>query len=132
MISLKLQVLLVLISLISLVLLINMIVKYKLELKYSLLWILFNIITIVFATFPSIPEVLSVWLGFEKPVNAVFLFGILISLIIIFSLTITISNTQNKLKQLSQELGINKLQYKQLYDELIEIKKKNCIESKEL
>ncbi|WP_088834216.1 DUF2304 domain-containing protein [Paenibacillus tyrfis] len=118
MISIKLQLFLFVISLAGLFMFINMIVKYKLELRYSLLWIFFSLTTIVLAIFPKLSQFLSDCLGFEKPVNAIFLFGFLLVLLIIFSLTITLSNNQNKIKQLTQELGINKLEIKQLREEM--------------
>ncbi|KQX51921.1 DUF2304 domain-containing protein [Paenibacillus sp. Root444D2] len=129
MISIKLQIFLVIIVILGLLMLINMIVKYKLELKYSLLWMLFSITTIILALFPGISLIISDWLGIEKPVNAIFLLGILLIMVILFSLTLTISNTQNKIKQLTQEVGINKLEKVQLKEEILQLG--NIISSRE-
>ncbi|MCM3272400.1 DUF2304 domain-containing protein [Paenibacillus elgii] len=122
MISIKLQLFLVIISFAGLLMFINMIVKYKLELKYSLLWIFFSLVTIILAIFPDLSKCISDLLGFEKPVNAIFLFGIILTLIIIFSLTITLSSNQTKIKQLTQEIGINKLENSQLKEEINNLK----------
>ncbi|MNC66775.1 hypothetical protein D3C75_1172120 [compost metagenome] len=48
--------------------------------------------------------------GFQAPSNFVFLVGILSGMVIIFSLTVSISNSSNKLRQMSQEMGLLKQQ----------------------
>jgi hypothetical protein len=87
-----------------------MVKKYVLELKYSLLWLFLSIITIIFAAFPVLSYWLAEFLGIEKPVNALFLIGITGALALIFSLTLAISHMSNKIKEMSQEIGLLKNQ----------------------
>lgn len=108
MISFKLQIILLVFSTVTFIFLINMIKKYVLELKYSLLWLLLSILTIIFSVIPQISLIISEVMGTEKPVNALFFLGIIGSLSIIFSLTVALSQLSNKVKQLTQEIGILK------------------------
>jgi hypothetical protein len=108
MISFKLQMMMSLISLVGLIFLLNQIVKYKLELKYSLLWLFLSFATIVLAVIPKLSFNIAHWFGIETPVNVLFLFGILVSLMIVFSLTVALSQHMVRIRDLSQELGIYK------------------------
>lgn len=114
MISIKLQMILLFVSLGGLVYILNQIVKYKLALKYSLLWLLLSVITILLAIMPKISLNMAHWSGIETPVNVLFLMGILLSLMIVFSLTMVLSHHTVKIKQLSQELGICQNELKEL------------------
>lgn len=108
MIPLKQQLMMSLLSLMGLGFLVNRIVKYKLELKYSLLWLLLSLSTIVLAVIPRLSFHLADWIGIETPVNVLFLCGILVSLLIVFSLTLALSQHMVRIRYLSQELGLYK------------------------
>jgi hypothetical protein len=116
MISQKLQLMLILISLVGLAFLLNQIVKYKLELKYSLLWLFLSLATIILAVIPSLSFNIAHWFGIETPVNVLFLFGIFVSLMIVFSLTVALSQHMVRIRHLSQELGIYKNELARLQD----------------
>lgn len=94
-----------------------MIRKQKIELKYTLLWLLLSFISILLSIFPKITYKMSQILGIETPVNTLFLIGIIGSLLIIFSLTVALSRNSSRIKDLTQELGI-------LKEELLELKRK--------
>jgi hypothetical protein len=126
MISLKLQLMMSLISLVGLVFLLRQIVKYKLELKYSLLWLFLSLATIILAVIPQLSFNMAHWFGIETPVNILFLFGILVSLMIVFSLTVALSQHMVRIRQLSQELGIYKNELAKLQDRVDEfVEQKN-------
>lgn len=117
MIPLKLQLILFLFSLLTFLLLLNMIKKQKIELKYTLLWLLLSFTSILLSIFPKITYKVSKILSIETPVNTLFLFSIIGSFLIIFSLTVAMSRNSNKIKDLSQEVGLIK-------EELLELKSK--------
>ncbi|WP_144940573.1 DUF2304 domain-containing protein [Paenibacillus sp. 32O-W] len=108
MISLKLQVLLILFTGLSLLFTLNLVKKYRLELKYSLLWVFVNIALLILSCFPKLLQMVSLFMGIELSVNALFFLGIAFSLMIIFSLTIALSKASEKIKNLTQEVGIMK------------------------
>jgi hypothetical protein len=123
MISLKLQLMMSLISLVGLAFLLNQIVKYKLELKYSLLWLFLSLATIILAVIPKLSFNMAHWFGIETPVNVLFLFGILVSLMIVFSLTVALSQHMVRIRHLSQELGIYKNELTKLQARVDEFEK---------
>ncbi|MWC27300.1 DUF2304 domain-containing protein [Paenibacillus sp. MMS18-CY102] len=114
MISLKLQLILLVISILCFLVIINMIRKYKLELKYTLLWLLISLVMIILAVFPKLYTFISHAMGIELPVNALFLSTIFCAFVIIFYLTVTVSRSSTKIKELSQELGLLKYEVDEL------------------
>lgn len=121
MIPQKLQLMMSLISLVGLVFLLNRIVKYKLELKYSLLWLFLSLATIILALIPKLSLHIAHWFGIETPVNVLFLFGILLSLMIVFSLTVALSQHMVRIRHISQELGIYKNELAKLQERVEEL-----------
>lgn len=114
MITLKLQLLLLIFSLSGFIILLNMISKYRLELKYALLWLGLSLLTVLLAIFPNISMILTSIMSIESPVNALFLFFIGFSLAILFSLSVALSRTSQSVKNLTQELGIMKAELNKL------------------
>lgn len=114
MIPLKLQIILIFVSLVGLIYVTKKIIDYKLQLKYSLLWFLLSAVTLSLAIFPDLSNFISKLTSIETPVNVLFLFGILISFLIQFSLTAALSNYSLKIKDLSQEVGILMLKIENL------------------
>lgn len=114
MIPLKLQLILLVITIVSTGQLVRMIVRYKLDLKYALLWILMAVTALCLAIFPKVSFKIAELLNVETPTNALFLLAILLILAILFSLTIALSRASNKIKNLSQELGILKCEVEAL------------------
>jgi hypothetical protein len=114
MIPFKQQLMMSLISLVGLGFLVNRIVKYKLELKYSLPWLFLSLSTIILAVIPRLSFHLADWIGIKTPVNVLFLCGILVSLLIVFSLTIALSQHMVRIRHLSQELGLYKYDLEKL------------------
>jgi hypothetical protein len=108
MISHQLQLILIITSVITLFVFTNMIRKYNLELKYSLLWLFICIINILLASFTQIAQIIADLLSIKTPVNAIFLLSFAFQFFLIFSLTITISRLSNKVTQLVQEVGLLK------------------------
>ncbi|WP_411343915.1 DUF2304 domain-containing protein [Paenibacillus sp. WLX1005] len=118
MVSLKLQVILLIGSLLCFILLINFIRKYRLELKYSMLWFVITIISIVLSVFPTILNGIAGLMGIELPVNALFLLTFLGLIMIILSLTLELSKSTMKIKELSQDVGILKHELEKIKDQL--------------
>ncbi|KUO64408.1 MAG: hypothetical protein APF84_10565 [Gracilibacter sp. BRH_c7a] len=106
MMELKLRIILLVFSLLSLIILTNLVKRYRLELKYALLWISISILFVVLAIFPSIADFTADIMGIKASVNAIYFLGIISLLMISFSLTISLSRTSNRVKNLTQELGL--------------------------
>ncbi|GGG19298.1 DUF2304 domain-containing protein [Paenibacillus aceti] len=113
MIPLNLQILLIVIILGLLYFLVDNIRKYKLELKYALLWLIMVIVTLVLAIYPKLLYYISNNIFIETPVNALYLISFIIVFIILYNFTVLISKLTNQTKRLSQEIGLLKNEIKQ-------------------
>jgi hypothetical protein len=108
MIPAQLQIILFVGSVITLLIIINMIRKYNLELKYSILWLFFCVVNILLAAFSDIAKFTANLLSIKQPVNAIFLLSLSFQFFLIFSITLTVSRISNKFTQLVQEVGLLK------------------------
>lgn len=106
MITLKLQLLLIAFSLVVLIVFINRTRRYKLELKYALVWIFFSAAGVIVSIFPQIFFFIARVMGIEVPVNAVFLLAVSAIFLTLYSLTVSLSNHSRKLRTLTQEVGL--------------------------
>ena len=113
--SIRLQIIIAVFIIGALVVIVNMIRKKRLELRYALAWLLVGIG--VLDCFPSLIDWIAQKLGIVNPVNMLFFLGFCFSLIIIFVLTISVSRTSIRIKQLTQELA--------LFEKQEDVKKKN-------
>ena len=107
-------------SLLFLCYIITMLRNKKIELKYSLAWLLAGVSLLITAVFPRLLRLLSDLLNIIEPVNTLFLFIIFFMLLIIFTLTIAISRNANRVKTLTQETGILKMELEQLRKQVSE------------
>ncbi len=104
--NLRLQISILLIGLVLLTSILKMVQKTKLELRYSILWIVSSVMFIIIAAFPVIPDCFANLIGIIEPANAVFLVLILFELGINLNLTITISKQTNKVKTMAQYIAL--------------------------
>lgn len=104
--TVKAQILIVVILLIALGALIYIVKKRALELKYVLLWLACDIILLIFAIFPQLMDVFSGIFGILSPVNMLFFFGFVFSLMIIFSLTVALSRVTGNVRRMAQQMAI--------------------------
>ena len=110
----RLQIIMIIASLLFLCYIILMLRNKKIELKYILVWLLTGICLLAAAIFPDLIQLLSNLLNIVEPVNTLFLFIIFFMLLIIFTLTIALSRNANRVKTLTQEIGIIKLELEKL------------------
>jgi hypothetical protein len=104
--NIKLQIMLIVGCIFILASIINMIRKEKLDLKYSLIWIIVDIGIIFMSIFPDIIDLLALLIGVATPINIIFFFGIVFQIIIIFSLTGEQSRSAKKIKELAQNIAL--------------------------
>ena len=103
--SIRLQIIIAVFIIGALVVIVNMIRKKRLELRYALAWLLVGIGVLILDCFPSLIDWIAQKLGIVNPVNMLFFLGFCFSLII-FVLTISVSRTSIRIKQLTQELAL--------------------------
>ena len=83
-----------------------MIREKKLELRYALAWLGVGIAILVLDCFPQVITWLAIKVGIASPINMLFFLGFCFSLVIIFILTVAVSRSSIRIKQLAQELAL--------------------------
>lgn len=108
MMTLRFRVILAVFLIIGLAVVINMIRKRQLELKYAISWLLLPIILFLIIIIPGCLEKLASLLGIYNVVNMVFFLGFVVSIIVIFTLTIALSRQGNRIRKLTQMVALDK------------------------
>lgn len=116
--SVALRICLVALSIISLFYIIRKIRYSKMQIEYTLFWIVLSIIMILMAVFPQIVYWVTITMGMVSAANVVYLFIIGILLVKVFMMTIEISNLESKVQALIQEVGISGKEQREEYQEL--------------
>ena len=103
--SLYIRILLIVGAGLSLVFILKKIRQSKLKIVF---WFCFSSILVLMGVFPKIITIISKILGFQSPINMVFLIIIFILIIKLFFNTIQISALENKVDSLAQQIAIEK------------------------
>ena len=80
--------------------------KRRLNLRYTLLWLLSGGVMLVLAIFPSVLDVFSEVVGVYSPTNALFAIISLFLIMILISMTVIASNLNESIKRLIQYAAI--------------------------
>ena len=111
--SIVLRLCLTLVSIATFVVIVKKIRNSKVQIETSLFWIVFAVGLLILSFFPELAFFATNLLGIQAPVNFIFLFFIFILLIHQFFNSIKISELENKLKELTQELAVRELTSKE-------------------
>ena len=104
--NLNLRLFLVICILVYLGIIINLLRKKKLNLKYTLIWLLSGIIMLVVSIFPQIINFLSSVIGIVDVTNAVFILEGMFVLVILLSLTSIVSHFNDRNRELIQKVAL--------------------------
>lgn len=109
--SLRLQIILLVLLASGFAVIINMVRKRQLELKYVLAWLFADIVLVILVLFPSLIMMITRLLGIKSTMNMIFFLGFLLSLVILFTLTVALSKVTASARRMSQTIAIleNKL-----------------------
>lgn len=88
------------------VIMFHMLRKERLELKYTLLWLMALIVTAVVVVAPQIVFQIATWVGIINPVNLVFFVEGAFVIAILLSVTAIVSGLNRKIRRLAQELAL--------------------------
>ena len=106
MMSMKLRVIMALILLLGLMYLVRLIKKRKIDLKYSIVWLLLPIVILVIILIPGLLEWVAAVMGIYDVMNMVFFLGFIFVIAVIFSLTVAISKLADSMRQLTQKVAL--------------------------
>lgn len=96
---------------------IRLVVKKRLRLKYSLLWLALSLVALLCAIFPEPIFALARLLGFVVPSNLVFFLAIFFLLVLCLSLTVIVSWQARDIRQIIQEIAVINNQLENLCSE---------------
>ena len=80
--------------------------KAKLKIEYALFWIVSSILLLILSIFPQIAYFFADICGIKSPVNIIFLFSIRVLFVHNFYLTLRISNLDNMINSLTEEIAV--------------------------
>ncbi len=108
--TVELRAALIVASLLTLLFVSKRIRSSKVRLEDSIFWVCFAAIIFILSIFPQVFYWISDLVGTYAPVNFVFLFFIFILLVQSFHLSMRISQADTKIKELTQQLAIEKFE----------------------
>lgn len=101
------NILLILGSIFTFLLIMRLIRKSTVRIEDTFFWIFFAIILIILSLFPGIAYRISAVLGFQAPINLVYIAIIFVLIVNQFAMSLKISRLTIKQKELSQQVAIN-------------------------
>ncbi|MBQ9760703.1 MAG: DUF2304 domain-containing protein [Clostridia bacterium] len=122
--SLVLQIFLIICVLAFIGVIIRYLVLKKLNLKYTLVWLLAAVFMLTIAIFPQIITWLTKLVGIQVASNAVFFFAILFLFLIVLTLTAIVSHMNNRVYRLTQMQALLEKRVRELETKLEEQNKK--------
>lgn len=108
------RIVLIVASLLTLAGIVRKVRNAKVDIENSIFWIGFSALLLILSIFPKIAEVIADLLGIYSTVNFIFLFVIFVLLIHQFTNSIRISQLENRVKELTQEIAVRELRKKDL------------------
>ena len=95
-------------SILFILFIITLVIKDKMDEKYSILFLFFGLVILILSIFPKIIEMVARWFGVYYPPALMLLFGFLIMSIYIIHITLVITKQNKMIIKITQELAIFK------------------------
>lgn len=102
------RILLIISAILMLVFMLKRIRQSKLKIEYTIFWIAFSTLLVLMGIFPKIFYRISGLIGFQSPISMVFLVIIFVLIVKMFFMTIQISQLENKVDALAQQIAIDR------------------------
>ena len=103
----KVRIAIIFVLILGLGVIVNLIRKRSLELKYALTWLFLGAGLLLVVLVPGFLDMLANVLGIYNPMNMVFFLGFLFSIVVIFVLTMALSNNSNRVRKMAQKIALN-------------------------
>lgn len=104
------RLLLIIASILTMVFIIRKVRDSKIKIEDSVFWVCVAVLILAASIFPEIFYLLSGLAGTEAPVHFVFLFFIFILMVKLFNLSMRISQADTRIKELTQQLAVEKFE----------------------
>ena len=110
----KIQVFAILASVLLFFFLIYLIRKRRIKVEYSLLWLFFGLVFIIFSSWRTGLDYIAGFVGIADPPAAMFLLFMLAFFFILIEYSTIISRLSDRNKNLTQEIGLLKMEFREL------------------
>ena len=110
----QIQIVAITVSLLLFLFIMYLIRSQRLKEEYSLLWIFFSVVFIVFSFWRNGLDYISEFLGVAYPPAALFMILLMAIFLILIEFSIIISKLSNKNKTLAQEIGMMKYEIEKI------------------
>lgn len=104
--SVYIRVLLIMGAIVLLGFVLKKIRQAKLKIEYTIFWMVFSAVLVFMGIFPHVLTKVAEVLGFQSPVNMVYLIVIFVLIVKLFYNTLQISMLENKIDSLAQQIAI--------------------------
>ena len=109
MMTLRFRIITAIVLILGMIYIINKIRKRSLELKYSILWLVLPLLILIIIAVPGLLDGITALLGIYDVMNMVFFLGFVFVIAVIFSLTMALSKQEEKIRELTQKIALEKL-----------------------
>ena len=116
-----LRVVLIVVSLTTMAYMMHKIRQAKVQIEAALFWVIFSLVLVVFAIFPPAADACARRLGIYSTPNFLFLSMIFLLMVKIFSMTIHISQLEEKQKELIQKMALDQKESEEMERRLEEL-----------
>ncbi len=120
----QIQAIAIIISIFFLLMILYLIKNKRIKEEYSLLWIFFSIVFVVFSLWREGLDYIANYIGIAYPPAALFLILLMAIFLILIEFSIIISKLSDKNKTLAQEIGLMKLEMKMMKEKIEKRKSK--------
>lgn len=103
-----LRILMILGAVFFMVFMIKKIRQAKVKIEYTVFWIIFSGILVLMGIFPQLFYWVSELLGFQAPINMIYLVIIFVLIVKLFLISVQISQLENKVDSLTQQVAIDR------------------------
>lgn len=103
-----LRILMILGAVFIMVFMIKKIRQAKVKIEYTVFWIIFSGILVLMGIFPQLFYWVSELLGFQAPINMIYLVIIFVLIVKLFLISVQISQLENKVDSLTQQVAIDR------------------------
>lgn len=100
----------IIISLLLIIYIVCVVRKGKLSIKESFWWVIGSLVTLVLAIFPKVIDTIAIWFGVNYPPTLMFVFCILFLLLMNFRVGAKVSEQNERIVELTQQISILKQQ----------------------
>ena len=104
--TVQLRIILFVLILLTFALFVDQIKQKKLKLQYTLTWMMLLLFILIVTVFPEILGFVANIMGIALPINMIFFFGFLFTLVIIYRLTMAVSKQSEEIKFLTQKVAL--------------------------